>query len=122
MSRFVIIFEHVLRRGNPCTSSLGQRLWKRRDATRSAAIGSTTGGVRQVLRIGGACTMSGRTIRPPIGLIEARELTQAELSRGAQVPRTTINEILAGRRGISKTNALRLANFFGVTTEEFIAE
>ena len=56
------------------------------------------------------------------GFIEARELTQAELSRGSQVPRTTINEILAGRRGISKANALRLAKFFGVSTEEFIAE
>ena len=56
------------------------------------------------------------------GLIEARELTQAELSRGSQVPRTTINEILVGRRGISKTNAVRLAKFFGLPTEEFIAE
>ena len=54
--------------------------------------------------------------------MEARQLTQAELSRGSQVPRTTVNEILAGRRGISKANALRLANFFGVPTEEFIAE
>ena len=56
------------------------------------------------------------------GLMEARHLTQAELSRGSQVPRTTINEILAGRRGISKANALRLAGFFGVPTEEFITE
>ena len=56
------------------------------------------------------------------GLIEARQLTQTELSRASQVPRTTINEILAGRRGISKANALRLANYFGVAAEEFIAE
>jgi antitoxin component HigA of HigAB toxin-antitoxin module len=56
------------------------------------------------------------------GLIEARELTQAELSRASQVPRTTINEILASRRGISKANALRLASFFGVPTDEFIAD
>ncbi|MCB9873075.1 MAG: helix-turn-helix domain-containing protein [Planctomycetaceae bacterium] len=56
------------------------------------------------------------------GLIEARGLTQTELSRASQVPRTTINEILAGRRSISKANALRLANYFGVRTEEFIAE
>lgn len=56
------------------------------------------------------------------GLMEARQLTQAELSRNARVPRTTINEILAGRRGISKVNAVRLAKFFGVPTEEFIAE
>lgn len=56
------------------------------------------------------------------GLIEARQLTQAELSRASQVPRTTINEILAGRRAISKANALRLANYFGVPTGELIAE
>ena len=55
-------------------------------------------------------------------LIEARQLTQTELSRASQVPRTTINEILAGRRSISKANALRLANYFGVRAEEFIAE
>jgi HTH-type transcriptional regulator / antitoxin HigA len=54
------------------------------------------------------------------GLIEARQLTQAELSRGSQIPRTTINDILGGRRGISKANAVRLAGFFGVPVEEFI--
>lgn len=56
------------------------------------------------------------------GLMEARQLNQAELSRASHVPRTTINEVLAGRRGISKANALRLANYFGVRVEEFIAE
>ena len=56
------------------------------------------------------------------GLLEARQLTQTELSRRSQVPRTTINEILSGRRGISKTNAVRLANFFAVSTDEFLAE
>lgn len=56
------------------------------------------------------------------GLIEARGLTQTELSRASQVPRTTINEILAGRRSVSKANALRLANYFGVRAEEFITE
>jgi len=56
------------------------------------------------------------------GLIEARGLGQAELSRASKVPRSTINEILAGRRSTSKANALRLANYFGVRAEEFIAE
>ncbi|MCO6456653.1 MAG: helix-turn-helix domain-containing protein [Pirellulaceae bacterium] len=56
------------------------------------------------------------------GLIEARQLTQAELSRSSGVPRTTINEILSGRRSISKANALRLAGFFGVRAEDFLAE
>jgi HTH-type transcriptional regulator/antitoxin HigA len=56
------------------------------------------------------------------GLIEARGLTQTELSRVSRVPRTTINEILAGRRGISKANARRLADYFGVSVDELIAE
>ena len=55
------------------------------------------------------------------GLIEARQLTQAELSRASHVPRTAINEILAGRRDVSKANAVRLANYFGVSVEEFIS-
>lgn len=56
------------------------------------------------------------------GLIEARQLTQTELSRASGVPRTTINEIVAGRRSVSKANALRLANYFGIPAEEFIAK
>ncbi len=56
------------------------------------------------------------------GLIEARQLTQTELSRRSNVPRTTINEILCGKRSISKVNAVRLAKFFCVPIEEFIAE
>jgi len=55
------------------------------------------------------------------GLIEARQLTQTELSRRSNVPRTTINEILGGKRSISKANAVRLADFFRVPVEEFIA-
>ena len=55
------------------------------------------------------------------GLMEARGITQTELSRRSGVPRTTINEVLAGTRGISKANAVRLAKFFRVGTEEFIA-
>ena len=54
------------------------------------------------------------------GLIEARQVTQTELSRQSGVPRPTINEILAGKRSISKANAARLAKFFGVRIEEFI--
>ena len=54
------------------------------------------------------------------GLIEARQMTQTELSALSGVPRTTINEILHGKRGISKANAGRLAKFFGARIEEFI--
>lgn len=55
------------------------------------------------------------------GLMEAHEMTQTELSRRSRVPRTTINEILCGRRSISKTNAVRLAKLFQVSVDEFIA-
>ncbi len=54
------------------------------------------------------------------GLMGARELTQTELSERAHVPRTTLNEILCGKRGISKTIAFRLATFFGVNINELI--
>jgi HTH-type transcriptional regulator/antitoxin HigA len=54
------------------------------------------------------------------GLMEARRLSQADLSRGAGVPRTTVNEILCGKRSISKANAVRLADYFRVSVEDFI--
>lgn len=56
-----------------------------------------------------------------LGLMEARGLSQTQLSRDSGVPRTTINEILGGKRGISKLNAVRLAKFFRVPVEEFVA-
>ena len=54
------------------------------------------------------------------GLMEARELSQTDLSERAHVPRTTLNEILCGKRGMSKTIAIRLATFFGVTIDELV--
>ena len=56
------------------------------------------------------------------GLMEAREMTQTDLSQRSKVPRTTINEILRGKRSISKTNAVRLANLFHVPIDEFIGK
>ena len=53
------------------------------------------------------------------GLLEGREMTQTELSRASQVPRTTINEVLCGKRDISKANAVRLANCFCVSVDQF---
>jgi HTH-type transcriptional regulator/antitoxin HigA len=55
-------------------------------------------------------------------LMEAREVTQADVSRATEVPRTVLSSVLAGRRGISKRNAVRLAQFFHVGVSEFIAE
>ena len=54
------------------------------------------------------------------GLLEARQLTQTELAQRTGVPRTTLSEILSGKRGISKSTARRLAKFFGVRLDEFL--
>ncbi len=55
-------------------------------------------------------------------LIEARQLTRAEVARATNIPRATITNILNGARGISKANALRLADFFHVARMAFLGE
>ena len=55
-------------------------------------------------------------------LMEVRELTQAEVSRGSGVPRSVLSNILAGRRGVSKAAALRLSRFFRVPVGIFLEE
>jgi len=54
------------------------------------------------------------------GLMEASELTQTDMSVRAQVPRSTLNEILCGKRGIRKNIAFRLATFFGISINELM--
>jgi len=54
------------------------------------------------------------------GLIEARDLTQTKLAKESGVPRTTLGEILAGKRNVSKTNAQRLAKYFRVPVDDFV--
>lgn len=54
------------------------------------------------------------------GLLDARGSTQTEVSQRTGVPRTTLSEILAGKRGISKAAAQRLTTFFGVRMDEFL--
>jgi HTH-type transcriptional regulator / antitoxin HigA len=55
-------------------------------------------------------------------LLEARDVSQADVSRATEVPRTVLSSVLAERRGISKRNAIRLAQFFRVPVSEFIDE
>jgi HTH-type transcriptional regulator/antitoxin HigA len=61
---------------------------------------------------------------PPRQLIahylENRGLTRAELARQTGIPRSAITNILQGRRGVSKANAWRLAEFFRVPMSAFI--
>ena len=42
-------------------------------------------------------------------------MTQKELAEAIQVPFQRINEIVAGKRGITPSTALRLAKFFGMS-------
>jgi HTH-type transcriptional regulator/antitoxin HigA len=55
-------------------------------------------------------------------LLEAREVSQAEVSRSTEVPRSVLSNVLAGRRSISKRNAVRLAQYFRIPVSEFIEE
>lgn len=53
-------------------------------------------------------------------LIEAREITQAQLAKAKGIPPQTISNVLKGRRDISKAAAVRLAKFFGVPIGDFV--
>ncbi len=44
-------------------------------------------------------------------------LTQKELADAIKVPYQRINEIVAGKRGVTPSTALRLAKFFGMSAE-----
>lgn len=44
-------------------------------------------------------------------------LTQRELAEAIGVPYQRVNEIVNGRRGITPSTALRLAQYFGMSTE-----
>lgn len=44
-------------------------------------------------------------------------LTQRELADAIQVPYQRINEIVAGKRGVTPSTALRLAKFFGMSPD-----
>src|SRR5262249_27060638 len=47
-------------------------------------------------------------------LMEAKGLTQAQLSRDTAIPKSTISEILAGKKPFSRRMIRRLADYFGV--------
>jgi len=53
-------------------------------------------------------------------LIEARNVTRAHVARETGIARSAITNILAGRRGISKSNAVRLARYFHVPVGLFL--
>jgi HTH-type transcriptional regulator/antitoxin HigA len=47
-------------------------------------------------------------------LIEAKGVTQAQLSRGATIPKSTISEILAGKKSFTRRLIRKLADYFEV--------
>ena len=53
-------------------------------------------------------------------LIDVRGITQAELARSTSICRSSVSDMLAGRRQVSKTNAVKLADYFGVDAALFI--
>ena len=55
-------------------------------------------------------------------LIEAKEVSQVAVARGAKIPASTLSDVLAGRRGLSITNLKRLARYFGVDPAVLIAD
>jgi HTH-type transcriptional regulator / antitoxin HigA len=53
-------------------------------------------------------------------LMTERQLSQSELARQAAVPQSTIANVIAGRRQLSKSNVLSLGKFFGVSPTLFM--
>ncbi len=49
--------------------------------------------------------------------LEPMGLTQKQLADGIHVPYQRINEIVNGKRGVTPSTALRLAKFFGVSSD-----
>jgi HTH-type transcriptional regulator / antitoxin HigA len=47
-------------------------------------------------------------------LMEARGITQTQLSRNTSLPKSTISEVLAGKKPFSRQMLRRLADYFGV--------
>lgn len=47
-------------------------------------------------------------------LLDAKAVTQAQLSKEAAIPKSTISEVLAGRKPFSRTMVRKLADYFGV--------
>lgn len=54
------------------------------------------------------------------GMLEDNGIGQRELSRQLEIPQSHISEYLAGKRGLSKQNALKIAKRFGLPVEKFL--
>jgi HTH-type transcriptional regulator/antitoxin HigA len=68
-----------------------------------------------------------RPIAPPMtpqraleSFMEDKGLTVTVLARAISVPHSVISEFLAGKRGLSKTNAVKIGGYFCVSAELFL--
>jgi addiction module HigA family antidote len=52
--------------------------------------------------------------------LEPMEISVYALSKAINVPRTRINDIVLGKRGVSADTALRLAHFFDMTPDYWL--
>jgi HTH-type transcriptional regulator/antitoxin HigA len=54
-------------------------------------------------------------------LMEAKSVTQAQLSRDAAISKSTISEVLAGKKPFSRQMIRKLADYFGVDASVLVA-
>lgn len=54
-------------------------------------------------------------------LMDDNNLSQSELARKLEAPQSVFSEFLAGKRGLSKTLVLKLADYFKVSPELFLS-
>jgi HTH-type transcriptional regulator/antitoxin HigA len=54
-------------------------------------------------------------------LIEVHGVTKAEVAAATGIPRSTITNVIAGRRQLSTANVGKLAQYFNVSPAEFIS-
>jgi antitoxin component HigA of HigAB toxin-antitoxin module len=59
---------------------------------------------------------------PPQAEGESKEVTKAEVARATGIPRSTITNVVSGRRQISKENVTRLAKYFHVDPSVLLPE
>jgi HTH-type transcriptional regulator/antitoxin HigA len=55
-------------------------------------------------------------------LIEAKQVTKAEVARATGIPPSTVTNVLSGRRQISKENVTKLARYFCVDPGVFLPD
>lgn len=55
-------------------------------------------------------------------LLEVKGASCAQVSKATSIPPATLSNVLAGRRGVSKASAVKLARFFGVSPTAFLAD